>query len=129
MKRLIGMVVAIIGVASLVMGIVFIIQSNSGKKQIADDIAPLEISEVNARYDMITAANAKLIAIEEPKIQTQQAAPSTMYDYLTAQRVGLGLARTNIGLVGFTMMNGVMDIILGVGLLMVGIVFISKEKA
>jgi hypothetical protein len=128
MKRLIGMIVAIIGVASLVMGVIFIVQSNSGKKQIANDIAPLALSEVNARYDTVSALNAQFIAAEEPKIQAQQAQPSAMYNYLTAQRDGLGLAKANIGVVGFTMMNGVMDIILGVGMLLVGYVFVTKEK-
>jgi hypothetical protein len=52
-----------------------------------------------------------------------------MYNYLTAQRDGLGLAKANIGVVGFTMMNGVMDIVLGVGLFLVGFVFIAREKA
>ena len=129
MKRLIGMVVAIIGVASLVMGIIFIVQSNSGKKQVADDIAPLALSEVNARYDAVSTLNAQFIAAEEPKIQAKQAQPSAMYNYLTAQRDGLGLAKANIGVVGFTMMNGVMDIVLGVGLFLVGFVFIAREKA
>ncbi len=128
MKRVIGMVVAIIGVASLVMGIVFVVEANSGKQQVADDIAPLALTEVKPSYDTVTASYLQAMAAEEPQIQAGKAAPSAMYNYLTAQRVGLGLARTNIGITGFTMMNGVMDIILGVGMLLVGYVFVTKEK-
>ena len=67
MKRVIGMVVAIIGVASLVMGIVFVVEANSGKQQVADDIAPLALTEVKPSYDTVTASNLQAMAAEEPR--------------------------------------------------------------
>jgi hypothetical protein len=52
-----------------------------------------------------------------------------MYNYLTVQRTGLGLARANIGLVGFIRMAGIINIILGVGLVLVGVAAPAKAKA
>jgi hypothetical protein len=129
MKRLIGMIVAIIGVASLVMGIIFIVQSNSAKKQIADSITPVKMSELNATYDTITAKHDAVMTSEEPQIQAGKAAPSATYNYLSAQRALLGLAKSNVGVAGFLQTSGVLDIVLGVGLLLVGFAFTAKEKA
>lgn len=129
MKRFIGMVIALIGVASLVFGIVFIIQSNSGKQEVADEIAPLTLSEVDAKYDTVSASHNQLKAAEEPKIQQGQAQPSAMYNYLSAQRALLGLAKSNIGLTSSVMMNGIVDIVLGFGLILVGGTMLVKKAA
>ena len=129
MKRIIGMVVAIVGVASLILGIIFIVQAGSARQEIADSIAPLNISEVNAKYDAVKVKQAQLMAAEEPKIQAGQAQPTTMYIYLTAQKVGLGLAKTNIGLAGFLQTSGIIDIVVGVGLVLAGVALCRKETA
>jgi len=129
MKRLIGMVVVIIGVASLVMGIIFIMQAGSARKTIADQITPVKMSELNATYDAVSAKQNAAIAAEEPQIQAGKAAPSAMYNYLSAQRALLGLAKSNVGIAGFLQTSGVLDIVLGVGLLLAGFAFTAKEKA
>jgi hypothetical protein len=128
LKRFIGIIVAIIGVASLVLGVIFIIQSNSGKQELAAELKPTELSEVNAKYDAVKASLAKVGAAEEPQIQAGKAAPSGMYDYLLAQRALLGLAKSNIMLTGFVMMCGVVDIILGLGLILAGVAAICKKQ-
>jgi hypothetical protein len=129
MKRLIGMVVVIIGVASLVMGIIFIMQAGSARKTIADSITPVKMSELNATYDKIVVKHDAAMAAEEPQIQAGKAAPSAIYNYLSAQRALLGLAKSNVGVAGFLQTSGVLDIVLGVGLLLVGFAFTAKEKA
>jgi hypothetical protein len=70
-----------------------------------------------------------MMAAEEPNIQAGKAAPSAMYNYLTVQRTGLGLARTNVGLVGFIRMGGIIDVILGLGLVLIGAAAPAKSKA
>lgn len=129
MKRFIGMVVALIGVVSLVFGVIFIVQAGSARQEIADSIAPLKISEVNAKYDAVKAKQAQLMAAEEPKIQAGQAQPSAMYNYLTVQKVGLGLTKTNIGVAGLLQTGGIVDIVLGVGLFLAGMMMFKKTTA
>jgi ABC-type dipeptide/oligopeptide/nickel transport system permease component len=129
MKRLIGMIVALVGVACLVFGIVFIVQSNSAKKMVADEISPLALSDLNAKYDTVKAAQIKQMAAEEPNIQAGKAAPSVMYDYLSAQRALLGLAKSNVLTAQSVMMNGILDIVIGIGLFLGGMVMIRKSTA
>ena len=129
MKRFIGMVVALIGIATLVFGIIFIIQSNTGKQTVADEVKPIALSDVNPKYDAVSASQTQLMASEEPKIQSGQAQPSAMYNYLSAQRALLGLAKANIGLTGFVMMSGTVDIILGIALILMGMTLFMKQTA
>jgi basic membrane lipoprotein Med (substrate-binding protein (PBP1-ABC) superfamily) len=129
MKRFIGMVVALIGIATLVFGIIFIIQSNTGKQTVADEVKPIALSDVNPKYDAVSASQTQLMAAEEPKIQAGQAQPSAMYNYLSAQRALLGLAKANIGLTGFVMMSGTVDIILGIALILMGMTLFMKQTA
>ena len=129
MKRFIGMVVALIGIATLVFGIIFIIQSNTGKQTVADEVKPIALSDVNPKYDAVSASQTQLMAAEEPKIQAGQAQPSAMYNYLSAQRALLGLAKANIGLTGFVMMSGTVDIILGIALILMGMTLFLKQTA
>ena len=130
MKRVIGMVVALIGVAILVMGIVFEFQASTAKQKVADEISPIALSDLNAKYDIVKAGQEKYMALEEPKIQANppQAAPSVTYDYLSAQRGLLGLAKSNIETAKFVMMSGIVDIILGIGLILVGVAFYKKKQ-
>ncbi len=129
MRNLGSLIIIAIGAVSLVFGIIYIVQSGSAKLQIADDIAPLTLDEVDARYDAVVIQHNTLRNAEEPKIQTGQAAPSAMYNYLSIQRTSLGLTRTSIGLANFTRMIGIIDIILGVGLLFAGVLLMQKRAA
>jgi hypothetical protein len=129
MRSLGSLIIIAVGAAALVFGIMFIVQSGSGKQQIADDIAPLTIDQVDAKYDAVVAQQNTIRAAEEPKIQAGQAAPSSMYNYLTIQRTSLGLARTNIGLVGFTRMAGIINICVGVGMLFAGAFLMQRRTA
>lgn len=128
MNRYITWIIAILGVASLVLGIIFIVQANSGRQAIADQITPLKISEVSAKYDTVKAQQQAFAAIEEPKIQAGQAAPTVMYDYLSAQRGLLGLAKADIALAGFVQMSGIVDIVIGVGLILAGLGLLKQSK-
>ena len=129
MNTFLRLVIIVLGIASLVFGIIFIFQAGSGIQRIADDIAPLAVKDVDAQYDAISVNQQKMMAAEEPNIQAGKAAPSAMYNYLTVQRTGLGLARTNVGLVGFIRMGGIIDVILGLGLVLIGVAAPVKSKA
>jgi len=126
-KRVSAIVVAILGVVCLVFGIIFMTQASSAEKEIADDIQPLTIAEVDAKYEAVKANQMALMATEEPNIQAGRAAPSAMYNYLTIQRTSLGLARANIGLAGFTRTSGIIDVVVGLGLILVGLELFKKD--
>ena len=68
-------------------------------------------------------------AAEEPNIQAEQAAPSARYNYLTIQRTALGLARTNVGLAAFVRTSGIIDIIVGLGLILAGVGLFKKGRS
>jgi hypothetical protein len=128
-KKVIGMVVSLIGVAILAMGIVFMAQSNTAKKTIANEIAPIEVKDVNAKYDAVSAAYNQVMQDEEPGIQAKTKPASATYNYLSAQRALLGLAKANLGVAGFVMMTGVVNIVLGIGLILAGMALYMKPTA
>jgi hypothetical protein len=127
--RVIAIIIAILGVASLVVGIVFVTQASSAEKIILQQIAPLtSLSEINPHYDQVTAAFNKTMAAEEPNIQAGKAAPSAMYGYLSGQRALLGLAKSNVGLAMFTRLSGIVEIVIGLGLVLTGLVLLLKKQ-
>ena len=125
--RVISLIVAILGLAVLVFGILFIIQAGSGEREIAASVAPLTLDQVNAKYDVVAAKYDQIKMAEEPAIQAQTAMPSAMYNYLSAQRALLGLAKANIGVAKFVRLSGVVNIILGLGLVLGGFTLLRKS--
>ena len=124
-----AIVVAVLGVVCFVFGIIFITQASSGEQEIADELQPLKIAEVDAKYEEVKTNQMALAATEEPQIQAGTAAPSTTYNYLTVQRSSLGLARANIGLAGFVRTSGIIDIIVGLGLILAGVGLFKKSQS
>lgn len=131
MKSLTGagiMVITIIGIIGIVFGIIFIAQGGSSLKKIAADLDPLPIAEVNNKYESVKASHNAIKAAEEPKIQAGQAAPSAMYNYLSAQRASLGLAKSNIGLASLVKTIGAIAIILGAGFIITGVCLYKNKR-
>ena len=78
------------------------------------------------KYEEVKTKQIALAMTEGPKIQAGTAAPSTTYNYLTVQRTSLGLTRANIGLAGFVRTRGIIDIIIGLGLILAGVRLFKK---
>lgn len=129
MTRIIAIIVAILGLVGLVFGIMFVLQAGSAEQAVSTEIQPLKIADVNSKYDDVKAKQMSLAATEEPQIQAGKVAPSAMYTYLTVQRTSLGLAKTNIGLAAFVRTCGIIEIIIGLGLILAGILFLKKTMA
>ncbi len=127
--RVMAVIVVILGLASLVMGILFVTQSASAKDKVAESIAPLPLAQLDAKYDEVKAKQAQVKMAEEPKIQAGQAQPSATYNYLTIQKTGLGLARANVGTADFVLTTGIIDIILGLGLILAGLGILRKAQS
>ena len=119
--RLCSIVVSLVGVVALVFGIIFITQAGSSAQEVADSIQPVKLAELDGTYETVKAKQMAIRAAEEPQIQAGTAAPSSTYNYLTIQRSSLGLARTNVGLAGFVRTSGILDILVGIGLVLAGV--------
>jgi hypothetical protein len=127
--RVIAIIVAILGLATFVYGILFVAQAGTAEDEIALSISPLALNEVNAKYDAVATKYNQMKTAEEPKIQAGQAMPSDMYNYLSAQRALLGLAKSNIGTAKFLRSNGTVDIILGLGVVLAGLALLRKAQS
>ena len=127
--RVLAVIIIILGLGTLVLGIMFIPQASSGQKDIETSIAPLKLSEVDAKYDAVSAKYDALKAAEEPNIQAGKAAPTISYVYVSAQRALLGLAKANIGVVKAVRTMGIVDIVVGLGLVLGGFVLLRKTSA
>lgn len=111
--RTMAVIVVILGIASLVLGILFIVQSGSAKQEVADSIAPLPLAQLDDQYDAVTAQYEQMVAAGAPV--------DANYNHLYGSKVGLGLARANAGTANFVMMSGIVAIIIGAGLVLTGI--------
>lgn len=119
--RLCSIVVSLVGVVALVFGIIFITQAGSSSQEVADSIQPVTLAELDGKFEAVKVQQMAMRAAEEPQIQAGTAAPSSTYNYLTIQRTALGLARTNVGLAGFVRTSGILDILVGIGLILAGV--------
>jgi len=116
--RVLAVIVIILGLASIVLGILFFPQASSGEKQIKESLAPdLVISQVNDMYDKMDQA-VKNTPKTDPAYST----------YFT-NRTSLGLAKANIGTVKAVRVNGIVDILVGLGLVLGGFVLLRKTAS
>jgi hypothetical protein len=124
--RIVSILVAVLGLFVLVLGIVFLTQAGSAEKQIADEIQPLKVADVNTTYDGVKAKQMQLAQKEGAAIQAGN--PSGTYTYLTLQRTSLGLTRSNLGIARFTRTAGIVNIILGAGVLLLAIGMLTRSR-
>jgi len=125
--RVMAIVILILGLASLVLGILFVTEASSAEGEITDSIQPLKISEVDAKYETAKANQMALRMAEEPQIKAGKAEPSNVYNYATIQRTSLGLTRSQIGLASLTRTSGIINILLGLGLILAGVGLFKKS--
>jgi hypothetical protein len=127
--RAIAIIVAILGLAVFVYGILFVAQAGTIENEVANSIAPLTLSEVNPKYDAVAVKYDAVKVAEEPKIQAKQAEASATYNYLSSQRALLGLSKTNIGMAKFVRTSGTVNILLGLGLFLSGVWLLRKSQS
>jgi hypothetical protein len=126
-SRFMATIVGILGVVVLVFGVMFIIQAGSGEQKVSDEIQPLKIEEVNAKYDAVKTKQIAIRDAEEPQIQAGKAAPSAMYNYLSVQKASLGVAKANIALAGFVRYVGIVSLAAGLGLVFIAALMMRKK--
>lgn len=102
--------IAIVGVVCLVFGIMFIIEAGNAEQKVVNEIAPinLAICDVDAAYDQASVSLGQAMQSGDP--ETIQNA------YL--QKTSLGLVKSNIGTIKFVRNSGILEIVLGAGLVL-----------
>ena len=114
--RAIAIIVILLGIASLVFGVLFVTQAADAKQEVADSIAPLPLDQLDAKYDEAKAG-----------IEQMEAAGMEPDLALKLQKTGLGLARANKGTAQSVMYNGIVDIVVGAGLVLAGLALAKKS--
>lgn len=130
--RALAVVIAVLGVFTLAIGVVFITQAASGEKTLSDQLQmglqPLAIGDVQAAYDKATS---EMVQMKPFELQQLAAGKSVSANYLNVvnQVTALGLSRSNIGILQATRMNGIIDVVLGASLVMAGVVLLSRRPS
>jgi|WetSurMetagenome_2_1015567.scaffolds.fasta_scaffold28685_3 hypothetical protein len=115
--RILALVTLILGLAAIVLGVVFMLNAGSGNDEIAESVAPLTLDQVEPTYDQIVA-QVKLVPQTDPS-----------YLMIAGQRTSLGLAKANIANMKILRLNGLVDIIVGLGLLIAGLALFTKKAS
>ncbi len=130
--RAIALVVAVLGVFTLAIGVVYIFQASSAEQKIQEGLnsgmQPVAMSDVQAKYDAATATMTKMNAAE---LQNAQAGKPVSDNYLKVvnQRTAYGLSLSNIGLAQGTRMNGILNVVIGAALLLTAVVIFSRRAS
>jgi hypothetical protein len=121
--RVMAILVIILGIATLVFGILFIPQASSARQKVADSLtAPVTLDNLDATYDQISGAYDQLKASGMPSSDPQ-------YVMVLGQRTSLGLARSNVGTARMVNTMGIVDIIAGLGLVLAGLAVLRKAQS
>ena len=119
--RVLAVIVVLLGLASLALGILFIFQAADAEQEVADSIAPLPLDQLDATYDSVTAQYQQMKAAGAPI--------DANYNALYGNKVGLGLARANVGTASFVQSVGIISSILGAGVVLTGIAILRKASS
>ncbi len=121
--RLLGLLVVILGIATLVFGIMFIPQASDAKQKVVDSLtSPVTLDNLDATYDQISAAFNQLKSAGMPSSDPQ-------YVMVLGQRTSLGLAKSSVGLAKLINTMGMVNIIVGVGLVFAGGALMMKKNS
>jgi predicted PurR-regulated permease PerM len=121
--RAFAIVVIILGLAAIVFGILFIPQANSARQKVADSLtAPVTLDTLDATYDQISGKFDQLKASGMPPTDAN-------YVMVLGQRTSLGLAKSNVGTAKMVMFNGIVDIIVGLGLVLAGLGMLRRVQS
>ena len=116
--RAMAIIVVILGIASLVFGILFVTQAASAENEVAESIEPLTLDQLDERYDQAKQG-----------IKDMEAAGMEVDVATKLQKTGLGLAKANYGTARAVRVNGVVDICVGLGLVLTGLALLRKAQS
>ena len=116
--RAMAIIIVILGIASLVFGILFVTQAASAENEVAESIDPLPLDQLDEKYDQ---AKQGIKDMEEAGMEVDVATK--------LQKTGLGLAKANYGTARAVRVNGVVDICVGLGLVLAGLALLRKAQS
>ena len=116
--RAMAIIVVILGIASLVFGILFVTQAASAENEVAESIDPVTLDELDERYDQAKQG-----------IKDMETAGMEVDVATKLQKTGLGLAKANYGTARAVRVNGVVDICVGLGLVLAGLALLRKAQS
>lgn len=121
MKNILSILVAVIGVVCIVLGILFVMESNSGKTTVVNELTAsgVTVDNIDAKYDAAKAGLAQAVAAGTAGTETAQS--------LGWQKVSLGLGKTNLAMVDFVQKSGILAVVLGAGFLLAGAGLMKKS--
>jgi hypothetical protein len=120
--RSLALLVVILGIAVLVFGIIMFPQASSARQKVADSLtSPVTLDNLDDMYDQISGAFDQLKASGMPSSDPQ-------YVMVLGQRTSLGLARSNVGLARKIQTDGIVDILIGVGLVFGGCAMVMRRN-
>jgi hypothetical protein len=115
--RFLALLVVILGIAVLVFGIIMFPEASHARQEVADSLSSgVTLDNLDDTYDMVDG-------------QLSQIQPTDpQYLMLFAQRTSLGLARANVGMARMVQTNGIVDILIGVGLVFGGCALVMRRN-
>ncbi len=118
MLRILGIIIVILGLVGVVFGALFLPMANTAEQAVADSIAPkLTVDKIDATYTQLDTAVKAMVGNEPQYLATY------------AQKIGVGLAKSNMGIASLVRQLGILNIALGLGLVLSGVVIFKQSSA
>jgi hypothetical protein len=120
--RILALLALILGIAVLVFGIIFIPQASEAKQKVVDSLSSgVTLDNLDDKYDQVNAAYDQLKAAGMPSSDAQ-------YVMVLGQRTSLGLARSNVGIAKVLNTMGIINILIGVGMVFGGSALLMRKS-
>ena len=114
-----AVIMAIVGIACLVFGVMSIIEAGNAEQKVADELEPagIAICDVHAAYGQASAALG----------QAMQSGDQETIQNATLQKTSLGLAKANVSTIKFVRNTGILEIVLGAGLVLASVGLFKQD--
>ena len=114
--KMIALTIAVVGIVCIIFGIMGIMGAGNSEQEVADELAPVTIANLDDTYDQISAAYSAVRGTDSPEESV-----------LLGKKTSLGLARSNIGTIDFVRNTSILEIVIGAGLVIASIGFFKRD--
>jgi hypothetical protein len=121
MKNIISILVAVIGVVCVVFGVLFIVQSNSSRATLVDElkVSNVTLDTLDSAYNAAKDGLSKALAAGTAGAESAQSAGW--------QKAALSAAKSSRGTIDFVQMSGILTIVIGAGFVLAGAGLMKKS--
>ena len=119
MKIFGSLLVVLVGVVAIVFGVMFIMQAGSSRTTLSNELkaSNVTLATLNAAYDQAKAGLEQATAAKNA-----EAAQSAGW-----QKASLSVAKSSVSTINFVEKSGILNIVLGVGFVLVGLFMFMKR--